>query len=261
MTGLRDYLRVVGALGRRSIKQSFRRPQFLAPILLFPTLFLILNTGGAGSAEQIPGFPEVNGILDFEMPGTLIQCTLLAGVSAGIAVALDVEIGFLDRLVTAPVQRSAIIIGRLMASAVLGLLAGVYFMVLGLLAGMQVEGGVLGYLVVAFMVPMAAVAFGLIGAALALKSGKASVVQGIFPIVFVILFLSSAFFPRNLLTEPAATIADYNPMSYMAEAIRDGVISDVSLEPLLKGVAGLAVVIALGAVLCAAALRARLRAG
>ncbi len=256
-----DYLRVVAALGRRSVKQAFRRPQFLAPILLFPTLFLILNTGGAGSAEDIPGFPEVNGILDFELPGTLIQCTMLAGVSAGISLALDVEVGFLDRLVTAPIHRSAIVLGRLAATAVLGLLAGVYFLVVGFLSGMTVEGGPLGVLVILVMVPLSALAFGAIGSALALRSGRASVVQGIFPIVFVILFLSSAFFPRDLLTEPAATIADFNPMSYMTEGIRDGVISDVSLEPVLKGLAGVALLAAIGIALCSYALRARLRAG
>ncbi len=256
-----DYLRVVAALGRRSIKQAFRRPQFLAPILLFPTLFLILNTGGAGSAENIPGFPEVNGILDFELPGTLIQCTMLAGVSAGISLALDVEIGFLDRLVASPIHRSAIVLGRLAATAVLGTLAGIYFLILGFVSGMTVEGGVLGVLVVLVMVPLSAIAFGAIGSALALRSGRASVVQGIFPIVFVILFLSSAFFPRNLLTEPAATIADFNPMSYMAEGIRDGVISDVSFEPVLKGLLGVALLATIGIVLCSYALRARLKAG
>ena len=256
-----DYLRVVAALGRRSVKQAFRRPQFLAPILLFPTLFLILNTGGAGSAEDIPGFPEVNGILDFELPGTLIQCTMLAGVSAGISLALDVEMGFLDRLVASPIHRSAIVLGRLVATAVLGLLAAVYFLVVGFASGMTVEGGVLGVLVILVMVPLSAIAFGAIGSALALRSGRASVVQGIFPIVFVILFLSSAFFPRNLLTEPAATIADFNPMSYMAEGIRDGVISDVSLEPVLKGLAGVTLLGGVGIGLCALALRARLKAG
>ncbi len=256
-----DYLRVVAALGRRSVKQAFRRPQFLAPILLFPTLFLILNTGGAGSAESIPGFPEVNGILDFELPGTLIQCTMLAGVSAGISLALDVEIGFLDRLVASPIPRSAIVLGRLAATAVLGMLAGAYFLMVGFASGMTVEGGVLGVLVILVMVPLSAIAFGAIGSALALRSGRASVVQGIFPIVFVILFLSSAFFPRDLLTEPAATIADFNPMSYMAEGIRDGVISDVSLEPVLKGLLGVALLGAIGIALCSYALRARLRAG
>ena len=256
-----DYLRVVAALGRRSVKQAFRRPQFLAPILLFPTLFLILNTGGAGSAEDIPGFPEVNGILDFELPGTLIQCTMLAGVSAGISLALDVEMGFLDRLVASPIHRSAIVLGRLVATAVLGLLAGFYFLIVGFASGMTVEGGVLGVLVILVMVPLSAIAFGAIGSALALRSGRASVVQGIFPIVFVILFLSSAFFPRDLLTEPAATIADFNPMSYMAEGIRDGVISDVSLEPVLKGLAGVTLLGGVGIGLCALALRARLKAG
>ena len=261
MRGLTDYLRVVAALGRRSVKQAFRRPQFLAPILLFPTLFLVLNTGGAGSAVHIPGFPKVHGILDFELPGTLIQATMLAGVSAGISLALDVEIGFLDRLVAAPIRRSAIVLGRLAATAVLGVVAALWFLGIGLASGMRIEGGALGVLVVLVMVPMTATAFGAIGSALALKSGRASVVQGIFPIVFVILFLSSAFFPRNLLTEPAATVADFNPMSYMVEGIRDGVISDVSLEPVAKGLLGVAVVAALGGISCAAALRARLRAG
>ena len=261
MSGLAAYLRVVGSLSRRSVMQAFRRPQYLAPILLFPTLFLALNTGGAGSAERIPGFPEVNGILDFELPGTLIQATMLAGVSAGISLALDVEIGFLDRLITSPIRRSAIVLGRLAATAVLGLLAALWFLGLGVANGMQVEGGLAGVVVVLVMVPLAALAFGALGAALALRSGRASVVQGIFPIVFVILFLSSAFFPRDLLTEPAATIADFNPMSYMVEGIRDGVISEVSAEPVLKGLLGVAVVGLLGAVLCATALRARLRAG
>ena len=51
---------------------------------------------------------------------------------------------------------------------------------------------------------LAAAAFGGLGAAIALYTGQASVVQGLFPLVFVILFLSSAFFPANLMLEPAA---------------------------------------------------------
>jgi ABC-2 type transport system permease protein len=86
-------------------------------------------------------------------------------------------------------------------------------------------------------------------------------VQGVFPIVFVILFLSSAFFPRELLLEPARTIADWNPMSFIAEGIRDPVISSPSLDPLLKGLAGIGIVAAIGIALSVAALRARLRLG
>ena len=254
-------LRVVAALSRRSIKQTFRRPQFLAPILLFPSLFLAVNTGGAGRATDIPGFPEVAGFLDFELAGAMMQSAMLAGLSGGIALALDIEIGFLDRLVASPIARSTMVLGRLTATAVLGILTAVWFLAVGLIFGAEIQAGVPGMLLVLVLTPLAAGAFGTIGAALALKSGKPSVVQGLFPIVFVILFLSSAFFPRELLLEPAKTIADWNPLSFIAEALRDPIVSDVSLEPLAKGVGGIALIFLVGITLSALALRGRLRAG
>jgi ABC-2 type transport system permease protein len=253
--------RVLAALGRRSIKQTFRRPQFLAPIVLFPSLFLAVNTGGAGRATDIPGFPEVNGFLDFELAGAMMQATMLAGVSGGIALALDIEIGFLDRLVASPISRYAMVLGRLIATTLLGAGIAVWFIVGGLIFGARIEAGVPGALIAIVLTMLAAAAFGAIGAALALRSGRASTVQGIFPIVFVILFLSSAFFPRHLLLEPAQTIADWNPMSLIAEGIRDPVISSISLDAVAKGLAGVAIVAVLGVVLSAASLRYRLRAG
>lgn len=251
---------MVAALGRRSVTQAFRRPQFLAPVLLFPSLFLAANTGGAGRAIDIPAFPVVHGFLDFQLAGALMQATMLAGISGGIALALDFEIGFVDRLFAAPIPRWAMVVGRLAATATLGLVAAVWFLLVGLVFGARIEGGVPGALLVLGLAPLSAGAFGGIAAAIAIRSGQASVVQGVFPLVFVILFLSSAFFPRHLLLEPAATIADWNPMSFIAEGLRDPVVSGISAEPLLKSLAGIAVVAALGVALSAAALRARLRA-
>jgi ABC-2 type transport system permease protein len=254
-------LRVIGALGRRSIVQAFRRPQFLAPILLFPSLFLAVNTGGAGRAVDLPSFPEVNGFLDFQLAGAMLQSTMLAGVSGAISLALDIEIGFIDRLVAAPISRAAFVIGRLVATGVLGILSAAWFLAVGLVFGAEIEGGVAGALVVVCLVSLNAVAFGTLGAALALKSGSASVAQGIFPIVFVILFLSSAYFPGNLLLEPARTISDWNPMSLIAEGLRDPIVSGLSLGSTLEGLGGIAIVAAVGATLSAVSLRARLRAG
>jgi ABC-2 type transport system permease protein len=137
----------------------------------------------------------------------------------------------------------------------------VWFLVGGLIFGASIEAGVVGALLVVLITAMAAAAFGGLGAALALRAGKASVVQGIFPIVMVIIFLSSAFFPRELLLEPAQTIADFNPMSFIAEGIRDPVISGISWGETLKGIGGAAIVAAIGWGLSALALRYRLRAG
>ena len=256
---LSGQLRVIEALGRRSLKQAFRRPQFLAPILVFPSLFLAVNTGGAGRAVDLPAFPHVHGFLDFQLAGAMTQSTMLAGVSAGIALAIDIEIGFIDRLIASPVTRSSIVIGRLVATAALGAVSGVWFLTIGLIFGAHIKGGVGGFLLVVVLTSLCAGAFGALGAALALRSGSASVVQGIFPLVFVILFLSSAFFPRGLLLEPSRTIADWNPMSLIAEGIRDPIISGLSMGATLKALGGIAIVAGIGAVLCARGLNHHLR--
>jgi ABC-2 type transport system permease protein len=254
-------LRVVGALGRRSVTQAFRRPQFLAPILVFPSLFLAVNTGGAGSATDLPQFPEVNGFLDFQLAGAMLQSTMLAGVSGAIALAMDIEIGFIDRLVAAPIARWSFVLGRLVATAVLGLLAALWFIGVGLVFGAKIESGVAGALVVTALVVLNAIAWGMVGAALAIGSGRASVAQGIFPIVFVILFLSSAFFPQGLLLEPAGTIAEWNPMSLIADGLREPIISDLTLGTTLEGLLGVAIVMAAGALASTIALRRRLARG
>ena len=126
---LADNARVVAALGRRSMKQTFRRPQLMAPIIIFPSLLLAVQTGGAGSAVDLPGFPEVNGFLDFMLAGAMIQSALLAGNSGGIALAVDIEMGFTDRLLAAPISRFAIVLGRLAGTAALGAFSAVFYVV------------------------------------------------------------------------------------------------------------------------------------
>jgi ABC-2 type transport system permease protein len=254
-------LRVIAALGTRAVKQTFRRPQLMAPILVFPSLLLAVQTGGAGSGVNLPGFPHVNGFLDFLLAGAMIQSTLLAGNSGGIALAVDIEMGFTDRLLAAPISRFAIVLGRLAGTAVLGAFSAIWFIVIGLIFGVHFDEGVPGMLVMILFVTLSAVAFGAIGAAVALRTGRASVVQGLFPIVFVILFLSSAFFPANLMLEPAASVAKYNPLSFIVDGVRDPVISSLSVDEVAKALGSIALIGAISIGLSALAMRRRLRLG
>ena len=120
MNALAVNARVVAALGARSVKQTFRRPQLVAPIIIFPTLLLAVQTGGAGRAVDLPGFPEVDNFLDFMLAGAMLQSCLLAGNTGGIALAVDLEMGFTDRLLAAPISRFSIVLGRLAGTAALG---------------------------------------------------------------------------------------------------------------------------------------------
>jgi ABC-2 type transport system permease protein len=259
--GLVTNLRVIRALGLRSIRQTFRRPQLLAPILVFPTLLLAIQVGGAGRAVDLPGFPEVNGFLDFMLAGAMLQSALLGATSGGIAFAVDIEMGFTDRLFAAPISRFSIVLGRLAGTTVLGALNAVWFVGIGLIFGARFEEGVLGVVVIIALVAFSATALGGIGAALALRTGNASVLQGIFPLIFVILFLSSAFFPRALMLEPASSIAGWNPLSLVVEGIREPVISAFSSTVLAKSLVSIAGITLLGLLLSAEALRHRERVG
>jgi ABC-2 type transport system permease protein len=254
-------LRVIAALGRRSVRQTFRRPQLIAPIIVFPTLLLAIQTGGAGRAIGLEGFPEVNGFLDFMLAGAMVQSCLLAGNSGGIALAVDLEMGFTDRLFAAPISRFAIVAGRLAGTAALGAATALWFLAIGLVFGAAIEGGIPGALLIVALVSLSALAFGGLGAAVALYAGRASVVQGLFPLVFVILFLSNAFFPANLMLDPAGTIADYNPLSLIVDGIRDTVIGGLTVEAVAGALGAIALIGAISTGLSSLALRRRVRLG
>ena len=261
MSRIGTNLRVVKALGLRSVRQTFRRPQLLAPIVVFPTILLAIQTGGAGSAVDLPGFPPVQSFLQFMLAGAMMQAMMLAGNSGGIAFAVDIEMGFTDRLFAAPISRFTIVLGRLAGTAALGLFSAVWFLAIGLIFGAEIESGVWGVLIAIVLITLSALAVGGIGAAIALRTGSASVVQGLFPLVLVILFVSNAFFPNDLMIEPAKAIAEYNPMSFIVEGIRQPIISGVDAGDLLAALAAIAGIFALGLLLSARALRHRLRVG
>jgi ABC-2 type transport system permease protein len=167
----------------------------------------------------------------------MTQSLLLGGVATGIAVALELEMGFFDRLVAAPIPRASIVAGRLLAAGVIAIAQLSWFVALSLIFGSGIANGIPGLLEVYGIGALAGIGFAGIGVTLALRAGNASTVQGVFPLVFVVLFLSSAFFPPNLLTSPADVIATYNPLSYVANGIRAPIIGSTGTTAVLEGFA------------------------
>ncbi len=249
----------VVALARRALVNAFRKPQFLAPLVVFPSLFLAVNVGGLGATRSLEGFPQVDGFLDYQLSAAILQSLLLGGVSAGIAVALDIEGGFFDRLAASPTPRVALVLGRVLAASVIAAIQVVYFLILGLAFGATIQGGVLGVLCVLLVGIVAGTGFGALGVLIALRARSASTVQGIFPLVFVVLFISSAFFPLELLSSPADVIARYNPLSFIADAIRQPIAFSNALWPVLEGLLAATMLTGASIGLSLLALRGRLR--
>ncbi len=251
--------RAVLALARRALRNLLRRPQFLAPLVIFPTMLLAANVGGLSRTTALPGFAVGVPFFDFQLAAAMTQSLLIGGVGTGIAVALEIEGGFFDRLLSAPVSRLAIVLGRLLATAAIALAQVVYFLILGLVFGAHIRGGPVGALLVLTMGALAGTGFGALGLMIALRARSASTVQGIFPLVFVVLFVSSAFFPRRLLETPARQIARYNPLSYLADGLREPIIHKLALTPVLDGFAAAAGITVVAVALSVLALRGRLR--
>lgn len=98
--------RVVLALGRRALSVQFRKAQLLMPTFVLPLMLLGVIASGTSAARGLPQFPDVTSYLTFVVPGMIIQGALLAGLTTGTALAGDIEFGFFDRLLAAPVART-----------------------------------------------------------------------------------------------------------------------------------------------------------
>jgi ABC-2 type transport system permease protein len=211
---------VVLALGRRALSVQFRRAQLLMPTFVLPLMLLAVISSGTSAAQGLREFPSVASYLAFVVPGTILQGALLAGLTTGTALAADIEGGFFDRLLAAPVRRSSLVLGRLCGTLGLAVLQAILFLLVALVFGATYEGGLGGAAVTVVLASITAVGLGGLAAALALRTGSLSLMQSIFPFVFVLLFVSPAFFPRELLTPVLRDAAPFNPLTHVVEGIR-----------------------------------------
>jgi len=247
------------ALGRRSVVATLRQPATWVPGLVFPLLIAAVNSASLSRTVGLPGFPEVDSFLQFLLPATVIQGVLFGGISGGADVAADIQGGFFDRLVSSPVARPAILLGRLGGAVVLGLVQAVFFISVFLAFGAPVAGGVGAVAVIVVTAALLAVAIGGFATAVGLRTGSQEAVQNFFPLVFVAMFVSSAFFPATLMQGWFQWVAERNPFSWLVDALRNLVITgfnpgDAAVAIGLAGVMAAAMV-----ALAAAALRRRLR--
>jgi ABC-2 type transport system permease protein len=248
----------MGLVARRSVRRTLRQPALVVPNLVFPLVLLAVNGSGLEAATDLPGFP-VETYLDFALAVAFIQAALFAAITAGTALAADVQSGFLDRLQLTPLTRLALLAGQLAGAMVLVLMGAVTYLAVGVVAGVEVQSGALGLLAIVAYALLMALAFAGIGQVVGLRTGSPEAVQGVFPLFFALLFLSSSNLPRPLLEQDwFRAVATYNPVSYLVEGVRSLVITGWDAEALALGVGctlAVAVVAFAGA---SAALRTRM---
>jgi ABC-2 type transport system permease protein len=254
----RALLTQVGVLARRSVVRTLRQPAQIVPALIFPLFLLAVNSGGLNETTKLPGFPT-DSYLTFALGFTFVQGALFATMSAGTDLARDVETGFLNRLALTPLRGAALLVGLLAGIMVLGLIQAATYLLAGVVAGADFAAGVGGVAVIVALSMLITLGFGSIGAMIALRTGNGEAVQGMFPLLFVLLFLSSMALPRNLIEQDwFRTVATYNPVSYLIEGMRSLLVTGWDGEALALGFGVALVIIVLGLAGATRAMRTRL---
>jgi ABC-2 type transport system permease protein len=249
----------VWALSRRAVLAMVRQPASFFPALFFPTMLAAVNASAFNRSTNLPGFPEVDSFLDFLLPAVIMQGVLFGGVAGGNELAVDIEDGFFERLLASPVWRPSILVGRLAGSAALGGFQAIFFTALLGMFGARVAGGVGGIIVLVLVAMIMAVAVGGLTAVIAIRTGSQEAVQNTFPLVFIMVFLSSAFFPTQLMSGWYQQVAQANPLSWTIDGIRHLVIVGWSWSEAAQAI-GVSLGLATVAIsLAAVALRRRLR--
>ena len=248
----------VALLARRSVVRTLRQPAMVVPSLFFPLLLLSINSSGLATATHLPGFPT-SSYFQFALAIPFVQGALFSANSAGTNIAGDIETGFLNRLSLTPLRRVSLMLGQLTGIVALGLIQALTFLLVGIVFGDGIAAGPAGAVVIVLLSLTISLAFGGIGAFVALRTGTGEAVQAAFPLFFAALFLSSMSLPRNLIeTDWYQTVATWNPVSYMIEGIRSLVIVGWDPEAIALGFACAGGIAAIFIAAAGAALRTRM---
>jgi ABC-2 type transport system permease protein len=221
-------------------------------------MLMLVNAAGLDSTTELPGFPT-DSFLAFALAVPFIQGALFSTMNAGTDLARDIQTGFLNRLSLTSMRGSALIAGQLGGIVVLGLVQAVFYVAVGLAVGVDFASGPLGVLVLLVFAAVVSVGFGALGVFLALRTGSGEAIQGLFPLLFVFLFISSMNAPRALMeVDWFRAAATANPVSYLLELVRSLIITGWDGQALALGFGIALVIVVAGLALASWALVDRL---
>ena len=224
-------------ISRRSISRTFRQPVLVFPVVSFPLILLAVNAAGLASVTELPGFPT-DSYINFAIIVCFIQGAMFAAINSGTELAGDIKGDFTDRLALTPAHRWVVLAGATMGGTAIASMGTLLYVAVGLVFGVQFETGPAGALVLIVLAIYVAFAFSGIGAWLAVLTGSPQAVQGLFPLLFVLLFLSTSNLPLDFITTDwFRTIAEWNPLSWLIDGMRGLVIGGWDLSTLLPAVA------------------------
>lgn len=248
------FFRDTATISRRALRSITRDPEAVIPALVVPVFFFAINVGSLQNVAESSG--AVANFKDFQLPVAIIFA--VTGVSRASALVLDIQGGYFDRLLLTPIRRLALLLGLMVADFVLVFLLSIPVLILGFVVGVRFETGLGGVFLFLLFGACWGVAFTGFPYAIALKTGNPAAVNSSFILFFPFAFLTTSFLPEDVLTGWLATIAKYNPVTYLLAAMRS-LNTGWDISELLGGMAAIVGVGIVSIGLALLALRGRVR--
>ncbi len=247
LTNRVSFLTDIATIARRAVRSVLREPEFVGPALVIPIFFFVVNVGAlepfveAGAAAG--GSAGVADYRAFQLPVAIIFA--VTGISRASVLVIDIQSGYLDRMLVTPIRRSTLLLGLMVADIVMALGLAFFVIVMGLIFGVWFETGILGLVVFLLLSVAWSLAFTGFPYTVALRTGNPAAVNSAFLIFFPFAFLTPAFLPRELMSGWLRAVAAWNPVTYLLEGMRTILSQGWDGAAIAKGaaaIAGLAVV-------------------
>ena len=239
-------------LGRRSVREIARYPEATIPTLFIPLFFLAVNIGQVSKTfPSSTPFLHGQGYVAFQLPVSLMFA--VATAATGLALVTEIDLGYFDKLLVAPIRRSSLIFGRLAADLVRGVITSTFVLLAGIALGAHIESGPLGAVLIVLLSALFGVAYAGFGILVALRTRNVQATNTSFLLFFPLLFLTPNFVPFDRLSPLMETLARINPVSYVIVGLRSLVIDGWDAGDIGACVA---VIVVMGVVLTGLSLRA-----
>jgi ABC-2 type transport system permease protein len=226
----------------RHIRAFVRQPWFVGVAITQPVIWLLLFGALFSGITKLPGFGGSASYIDYLVPGVLVMTALFSCGWSGMAVIEDLDRGIIDRYLTTPVHRSAIIAGLTVYELVSLLIQAAIIGGMALLLGAHFAGGIIGFGALTLCALLLGAAVASFSDAMALILRQRESVIGINTMMTLPLtFLSAAFLPLALAPEWIQTVAKFNPVNWAVEAGREALGASPDWSFVLPRVVGLAV--------------------
>jgi ABC-2 type transport system permease protein len=243
------------SIAGRALRAVPRDPAAVIPPVFIALFFFVVNIATLSKLTgHHPGFSYPA----FEMATAILLG--VTGISRAYSLVLDIQSGYLDRLLLTPVRRTAILLGHMAADVAVAAALTAPILILGTVLGVRFGTGPAGIVAFVLLAALWSLAFAGFGYAIALKTGNPAAVNSTFLLFFPFLFLTSSYVPRSQLSGWLSTVADFNPVTYLLGGLRSLVLGHGwQWSQLAEAAAAIALVSLISMTMCFAALRGRVK--